>query len=180
MEVYWGTGRVGGDWLHLLLLSSSFSSSSSSPSSSSSSSGPPPPPSSPVVIPYEVVVKELERDTVETSACLGYDGKRFVCGEFPSAVFISLKVSHHHDILLAMCVCMSTCMLSLSPPLPLPLPLPVPPPPLSLPLPLPPSPSLPPIRWRGRSMRAVFSGCSSSSTACSSLQTDSLLWPRRW
>ena len=47
------------------------------------------------VVPYETVVKELERDTINTSASLGHGGKRFTCGKFPSAVFITLKVGYN-------------------------------------------------------------------------------------
>lgn len=43
-------------------------------------------------MPYEVVVKELERDTVGSSASLGFRGRRFKCGHFPSAVFVTIKV----------------------------------------------------------------------------------------
>ena len=46
----------------------------------------------PEEVPYEVVVKELERDTVGSSASLGFRGRRFKCGHFPSAVFVTIKV----------------------------------------------------------------------------------------
>ncbi|CAI8039021.1 Uncharacterized protein C05D11.1 [Geodia barretti] len=59
-------------------------------------------------VPYEVVVKELERDTVGSSASLGFRGRRFKCGHFPSAVFVTIKVEREkyavgvkwlHDVL---------------------------------------------------------------------------------
>jgi Zn-dependent M16 (insulinase) family peptidase len=43
-------------------------------------------------VPYEAVVKELERDTVGFSASLGFKGRRFRCGQFPADVFVTIKV----------------------------------------------------------------------------------------
>ena len=44
------------------------------------------------LIPYETVVKELEADTVGTSAGLGRGGGRFNPGTFPQAIYVRIKV----------------------------------------------------------------------------------------
>ena len=45
------------------------------------------------MIPYESVVKELEEDTVDMSAGMGFHGSRFSPGLFPQGAFMKLKVS---------------------------------------------------------------------------------------
>ena len=47
------------------------------------------------LIPYETVVKELEADTISTSAGMGYHGRRFCPGRFSQAAFLDIKVSCH-------------------------------------------------------------------------------------
>ena len=44
------------------------------------------------LIPYEQVVKELEADTIGSSAGIGHHGGRFSPGAFSQAVFINIKV----------------------------------------------------------------------------------------
>ena len=44
------------------------------------------------VIPYESVVAELQANTLEHGATVGFNGSRFKAGQFPDALVIGLKV----------------------------------------------------------------------------------------
>lgn len=44
------------------------------------------------MVPYEVIVKELEADTISTSSSLGHRGGRFSPGTFPQAALVKIKV----------------------------------------------------------------------------------------